>query len=443
MPDRKVSELTELLANDLNPNTDWLLVSDMSALTSKKMKPLELMRSTVLNQSSVYDFTTGQLSPWIAFTRASAAWYRDSIGAIANAAMNVPRFHYDPVTRTPRGLLIEEAATNQFMWSEDLDNAAWSKARTSVPVANGYDTLDKLVENSEGSTHNISQSSSVVSGSTYCFSVLAKADGRNFIILSIPSATLGGIGAKRSWFNLVAGTLGQGHEYAEEFIEDMGNGVYRCSIIFTALATLTGTNPFVEMAEANGGANYVGDGSSGVFLGGMSLTELPIITSPILTGASAVARAEDFAFINNPAVLTDQCWVVKGRTPRRGAADASNRVAFSVDDNSNNNRRLIRYDTDGTLRAVAVAGGVSQCNISLGVVNPDTDFSLAVRWAENNFAASINGGAVQTDLSGANPYGMKTARIGRGFSGQGWNSTIKYIETRRVANDSELQALSV
>lgn len=51
----------------------------------------------------------------ITFTRASTATFVGSNGLIQSAAINAPRFDYDPVTLAPKGLLIEEARTNLFL----------------------------------------------------------------------------------------------------------------------------------------------------------------------------------------------------------------------------------------------------------------------------------------------------------------------------------------
>ena len=92
--------------------------------------------------------------------------------------------------------------------------------------------------------------------------------------------------------------------------------------------------------------------------------------------------------------------------------------------------------------AFAAVGGVTQCNMSLGAVAVDTDFTISVRWADNNFATSLNGGAIVTDVSGTNPVGLTTARVGVDSASAYWMSTIKTIETRRTATDAELPLLS-
>jgi len=59
------------------------------------------------------DFMTpGTLNPAITFTRASTATYFDAAGVMQTAAVNAPRWDYDPATLQLRGLLLEDQRTN-------------------------------------------------------------------------------------------------------------------------------------------------------------------------------------------------------------------------------------------------------------------------------------------------------------------------------------------
>lgn len=63
---------------------------------------------------------TSALDPRITVSRADAtpcATYFGSDGLMKTAAANIPRFDYDPVTLTPKGLLIEESRTNLLTYS--------------------------------------------------------------------------------------------------------------------------------------------------------------------------------------------------------------------------------------------------------------------------------------------------------------------------------------
>ena len=56
--------------------------------------------------------TPGTLDPRITFTRASTGTYFDSTGTMQTAAVNAPRWDYDPVSLQLRGLLLEDQRTN-------------------------------------------------------------------------------------------------------------------------------------------------------------------------------------------------------------------------------------------------------------------------------------------------------------------------------------------
>jgi hypothetical protein len=57
----------------------------------------------------------GNMPAGIAFTRASTATYTDAAGTIQSAAVNTPRWDYDPVTHALRGVLIEGARINLLL----------------------------------------------------------------------------------------------------------------------------------------------------------------------------------------------------------------------------------------------------------------------------------------------------------------------------------------
>lgn len=64
--------------------------------------------------------TAKTFSQIVTFTRASTATYTDSAGALQTAAINAPRFDYNPTTLVPLGFLVEEARTNLLLNSGTL-----------------------------------------------------------------------------------------------------------------------------------------------------------------------------------------------------------------------------------------------------------------------------------------------------------------------------------
>jgi hypothetical protein len=74
---------------------------------------------------------TARVGPTPTFTRASTATFIGSDGLIQTAAINTPRFEYDPVTLQCRGLLVEASRTNLVFPSATLT----TQTRTVTAVA--------------------------------------------------------------------------------------------------------------------------------------------------------------------------------------------------------------------------------------------------------------------------------------------------------------------
>lgn len=391
-----------------------------------------------------YDFSLGSLPTGTTLTRASSGYRYNSSGVLVSETTDVARFQYNPATLTAQGLLVESAGTNLLTHSENLSDAAWTKTNVTLSVGaiaapDGAMTADAVIENVTGvSGHGPGRLVNYTSGVTYVLSFFAKADTRNWAYTFLDVSRFGGSGY--CYFDLSTGTVGSVSAGLTAFMMPLPGGWYRCVVIGTATSTGPGNTGF-GLAAGNGVPNYVGDGTSKLYMWGFNLVADASLSSYVKTTTATATRAADVALITNASAISDQCWIIRARTPRKLSGVASNMV-LTVDDGASSNRRLIYYSTAGTLIAAAVVGNVTTGNMILGSVAADTDFTISVRWADNNFAASLNGGAIVTDLSGANPLGLTTARLGRDSTGNYWNSTIKTIETRRTATDAELPLLS-
>lgn len=400
---------------------------------------------------SFYDFTTplGVLPSGVTLTRASAGYRYNSSGVLVSETTNVARFQYRYTGSAwaANGLLSESAGTNLWLYSEQFDNANWSKFRSSITAnsaaaPDGTTTADTLVEDgTAANTHVAGQTWTCVNATTYVLSIFAKAAGRSWLAVDVPAAQFGL--KEQCYWNIGAGVGAVGTNgvtNSNAYIVDVGNGWYRCVLIKTATASAAGT---VYWASASGDNTWIYNGTSSdsLYLWGANCVADTALSSYIQTTAATAARAADVALITNANAISDQCWIVRARTPRKLTAGSANTV-FQLDDGTANNRRSIYYSS-GNLYLLVESAGVTQATINAGAVANDTDFVIACRFADNNFAVSLNGGAIVTDLAGTNPVGLTTARIGTIASGGfTWNSTIKTIETRRTATDAELPLLA-
>ena len=212
------------------------------------------------------DFTTASLDARVTVTRAlNTATAINNSGVIAAVNANLPRFDYDPVALTCKGLLIEEARTNLQTYSETfsswptLSGASAPNATAANPL--GGTTVSKLTEDSSSGGHVVGSADiTISSGATVTLSVYAKPAGRNWIAVYDSRSTTG------KYFDVANGVIGGNLVGApvSASITPGPNGYYRCSITVTAPATIV--TPQVWLASANNTFSYQGNGTSGAYL---------------------------------------------------------------------------------------------------------------------------------------------------------------------------------
>ncbi len=256
------------------------------------------------------DFTTmgGVLDPRLTFTRASTvATYVNSSGYVATATTNEPRFDYSPTNiGEPRGLLVEAPATNLFTRSNAMDQSPWFESanitRTTFTGGNGPDNVSN--SGSKVSAVNIASGNTfyyngttTVSGTTYTYSVWAKAAGANWIWIHFfyfgvyhgAFFDLSGDGALGN----TTGTIVAGSNTITKY----PNGWFRLTISHTATYTIFYTGQCPATSNGTGYVSILGQSPNGVLLYGAQVEVGSSASSYIPTGASQVTRAVDTAII--------------------------------------------------------------------------------------------------------------------------------------------------
>jgi hypothetical protein len=113
---------------------------------------------------------------------------------------------------------------------------------------------------------------------------------------------------------------------------------------------------------------------------------------------------------------------------------------FAVDDGTANNRIIPSFlNTTTSPQMRVVSDGTNQANFSAGTITAGSPFKQASAYKVNDFATTVNGGAVQTDTSGVVPTDITTARIGANVSGVTIvNSPIRRLTywPTRLSNDT-------
>jgi hypothetical protein len=314
------------------------------------------------------------------------------------AANEWPR-EFDPVTGECLGRSVWESRTNLVLRSEEFDNAAWTKDAVSISAnqiiaPDGTLGADKLVEDTNNVPHFVYSAASITltGGVVYTLTWYLKAAERT-------TATIGS-GSSRLLVNttvdLSAGTI-TSSAASSSSIQNIGNGWYRVRATQTCGST-GGIQPLVYLQTT---AAYTGDGTSGIYIWGAQLEAGAFATPYIPTVASQITRLADSAVMTG---VNFSSWF----NPEQGCLfmqsapavlDAGNGVTIS--DNTANNR--IRLGSSTTEQGTVTVSGTAQAALDGGTPVLNTLQSVAMSYKFNDFALSLNGGAVATDTTGTVP----------------------------------------
>jgi hypothetical protein len=250
--------------------------------------------------SKVYSVLPTDGAGDLTFSRAGAlpsfnATRVNSDGLIEEVLSNVPRLDYSD-GGCP-SLLIEPQSTNLLLRSEQFDDAAWAKTRTTVSAnslvsPDGNSNADTLVANVGTATSYFLDFTTLTGTGIFTASIFAKKGNSNWLYIRQGSGG-GGTALARAWFDLNNGTIGSTSPAPiSHSIEDYGNGWYRCSMTFEVL--IGGIpRPQFYISNGDGVATFDSDGTQSINLWGAQLEALPYATSYIPTVASTVTRVAE------------------------------------------------------------------------------------------------------------------------------------------------------
>ena len=393
--------------------------------------------------SMALDFTTASLDSRITFTRTTGAsnpaTYVGSDGYIASASNNQARFDYDPVTLACKGLLIEEARTNLFTYSSDYTNDWTLTKLTSFGTTTSPDNTNtgyKLVPNTDSATHSVSQTIALTSGTTYTFSVYAKAAEKTNLQLRI--STTNDI---QITFNVDTGEI-KSTVAGTGTITDVGNGWYRC----TATATCTSTASLalrIYVAEGdNTTLTYAGNDVDGLYIWGAQLEVGAFPTSYIPTTTAALTRNADVAtmtgtnfsdwYNQSQGTLFQQSIVLSTSGTKR---------LFNLSDGTDTNRIYLGAVSSGAFTVVNASS--FEASLSAGAVTANTMFKTTGTYNTNYAIMATNAMLSSSDTSVTLPT-LSQANLGSNGNAtsfmNGWLQKVSYWPTQLTS--AEVRAFS-
>jgi hypothetical protein len=168
---------------------------------------------------------------------------------------------------------ILRARYNLLTYSEQFDNAAWTKVRGTItqtsetsPIETA--TADVLTQTTGQTTSALAYINGTIlsapASTAYTFSVYAKKGGKNF--LTIGTDATGAAGSNLySYFNISNGTLGTAASGHTITITDSGNGWYRCTLTATTRASVQNVTYYIGHADTDNSLTVTDSGSTSIW----------------------------------------------------------------------------------------------------------------------------------------------------------------------------------
>lgn len=245
-------------------------------------------------------------------TRVNASGYIQAVNA------DIPRLDYTG-GGCPK-LLLEPQRTNLVTYSNDFENAAWTKTETTITANSvispeGIQNADSLNESTTSNAFHRILPTTPISGTgntSYTFSVFVKPKGSVRHIYFLAQRSVDGIYAHFNMSNF--SVHNSGAEGTATFIsakiESYPNGWYKLSLsgIVSTFTSDYYNQIYLEDTLRTGftAQSYTGDGNSGFYLYGWQIEAGSYATSYIPTTTASVTRNADVCTKDSATALIGQ-----------------------------------------------------------------------------------------------------------------------------------------
>ncbi len=342
------------------------------------------------------------------FIRATAATTYDRRGVQRSVPAGQPRWRYDPYTKVPQGLMLEEGRTNLALYSEQLDNAAWTKTNASISAdsataPDSATTADTITVS--GASGTVNQAVTISAGNAVTISHHFRQITAAWALLRLTDGGHYGLGANTvtAWFNLASGAVGTASAgsgnvvYLSHTMQRLADGWWRCQLTVST-SVITSITGHVSVAAAD---NTEPTAADSVYAWGGQIESPGGISSVgtyIRTTSATVTRNGDslvFSSLNDWFNQSEGTLLLEwvGRESRIGRV----LCALSGSGGFNDSTYIVRTNTT-QIQLAAINSGVGQVNMFKSYTLTDGTVSrLAMRYRANDVAWTLNGGAVDTD----------------------------------------------
>jgi hypothetical protein len=357
-----------------------------------------------------------------------------SVGPVSG----LPRLDYLGST-CPR-LLLEPQRTNSAQYSEQLDNAWWTKNNQSVTANNttapdGYSSADLVIPAAGTADHYIlsstvnSTASEVVTLSLF----IKKKDNDYFYFGTGGASAFGAVVYRFSTNTFTVSGLGA-------TATNYGNGWIRLTITGTTGAT--DLRMLFTPTDATGLRTFNANGTDGTWVWGCQVEVGAYATSYIPTLGASVTRVADAASKTSASALIGQTegtifWEFQLET----SVATGHESIINIDGGSFSNTIYILKGGNGSITAEMYVGGVLQAAFSISS-QPAGTYKAAIGYANNNTAFFINGVQVGTTDTSCSVPTTSRIQLGNNVFGPSTDKTAQVLLFKTRLTNSQLAELT-
>lgn len=381
-------------------------------------------------------------SDLVDFTRASTATYTDAMGRIRTAAINEPRFTYDPATGEALGLLVEGQATNFLLWSEDVSQEPWvtSNDLRAEPYSDPRGLTHSMLYTVGDSDFSALRQYAVIpdgDGLTYTFSIVLKIfghpDALNIYLGDSRNSTV-----SRRWYvevDSASGAIVAETNTTNTKHVDLGGGYHKYVLTYVNDGTKSNN---IQMTFRSDSVDRVDIAA----IGTIQVEQGSHPTSYIPTEGSQVTRDKETPIVPiDGLTLESQGTIIVDGIPQP-IDPGRNRGYFAIDDTQKNSVFVIRVNGSNGLLAINGDQFIAQ---TLQGVAGGAQHKIAISWRLGNVTVFVDG-EEKANIDNANIDNTPDVillRPSRGAPSRLTGATFKHIALypRRLPNE-ELQALT-
>ena len=349
-----------------------------------------------------------------------------SVGPVAN----VPRLDYLGST-CPR-LILEGQRSNVVTYSEQINNAAWSKLNVTVSAnqavsPDGTTSADLVYPTTTGTDRLIEQVVSATIAQTWTSSFFVKASGFSWVLVYAPN-----LGA--CWFNASTGVFGTIAAGVTATVLGQVNGYWRIS--FTGTIASANAYFYAGPADANGTTTATTNGTNGLLFWGCQLEQGAYSTSLIPTLAASATRGADACSKTGISSLIGQTEGVVFVEAANLFLSGSRTIALLYTSGSAfyqvyiNASNQFRVDVNGSFLFLG------------GSIAANTNYKIAFAYKSGEYALYINGAQIATSASTTMPSSLTAYYLGNSIGSEQSGAFSQALLFKTRLTNAELAQLT-